>query len=147
MKAGMKLQKFRMWWELQHFLRQWVSAFFTDLDRLRPNGYIGFMKAKKAYRPARQFVQKLLKNSEIRILFEEERAKTEIAMAVKEARLRAGLTQIELAKKAETTQAVISRIESGTDSRIPSLALLARIAGACKARLMFGFDFKKSAVA
>jgi ribosome-binding protein aMBF1 (putative translation factor) len=105
------------------------------------------MKRKNAYRPARQFVQKLLKNSEIRILFEEERAKTEIAMVVREARLRAGLTQNELAKKAETTQAVISRIESGTDTRIPSLALLARIAAACKAKLMFGFDFKKDAVA
>lgn len=103
------------------------------------------MSKKKAYHPARPFVEKLLKDPEVRIYFEEERAKTEIAMAVRNARIHAGLTQVELAKTADTTQAVISRIESGTDSRVPSLALLARIAAACKAKLMFGFDFKKSA--
>ena len=105
------------------------------------------MKKKKAYRPARPFMEKLLKDPEIRMYFEEEHAKSEIAMAVRDARIHAGLTQVELAKKAETTQAVISRIESGTDSRIPSLALLARIAAACKARLLFGFEFEKSAAA
>jgi DNA-binding XRE family transcriptional regulator len=51
----------------------------------------------------------------------EERAKTEIARAVRNARIHAGLTQMELADAAETTQAVIGRIESGTDSRVPSL--------------------------
>jgi len=105
------------------------------------------MKKKKAYRPARPFVDKILKDPGVRIYFEEERAKTEIAMAVRGARIHAGLTQIELAQAADTTQAVISRIETGTDSRVPSLTLLARIAAACKARLMFGFDFKKGSAA
>lgn len=100
---------------------------------------------KKMYRPARPFINKLLKDPEIRVLFEEERAKTLIADAVRTARIRAGLTQVELAKRADTTQTVISRIESGSDSRIPSLALLARIAGACKAQLTFGFSFSKRA--
>ncbi len=100
---------------------------------------------KKAYRPARPFINKLLKDSEIRVLFEEERIKTQIAEAVRSARIRAGLTQTELANLADTTQAVISRIESGMDSRIPSLSLLARIAGACKANLTFSFLFEKKA--
>ncbi len=104
------------------------------------------MKKKKSYRPARPFVEKLLKDPEVRIYFEEERVKTEIAMAVRNARIHAGLTQVELAEQADTTQAVVSRIESGTDSRVPSLALLGRIAAACKAKLMFGFEFKKTAV-
>lgn len=99
------------------------------------------MKLRKPYRPAKVFVEKLLKDPEIRILFEEERAKTEIAEAVRSARIHAGFTQIELARLADTTQAVISRIES-IDTRIPSLALLARIAGACNAKLMLGFSFK-----
>ena len=102
-------------------------------------------KRSKPYHAANVFINKLLKDHEIRITFEEERAKTHIAEAVRAARLRSGLTQIGLAKLAETTQAVISRIESGTDSRIPSLALLARIAGACRARLLFGFSFEKKA--
>lgn len=100
---------------------------------------------KKSYRSAKPFVAKLLKDSEIRVLFEEERAKTLIAEAVRSARLHAGLTQVELAKAADTTQAVISRIESGSDSRVPSLDLLSRIAGACRARLTFSFEFDEAA--
>lgn len=94
---------------------------------------------KKAYKSVRPFINKLLQDREIRVLFEEERIKTKIAEAVRTARIRAGLTQAELAKLAQTTQAVISRLESGMDSRIPSLSLLARIAGACKAKLEFSF--------
>lgn len=100
---------------------------------------------KEAYRSARPFVKKLLRDREIRVLFEEERIKTQIAEAVRIARIRAELTQAKLAKLAHTTQAVISRLESGTDSRIPSLSLLARIAGACKAKLEFSFLLKKEA--
>lgn len=94
---------------------------------------------KKAYKSARPFINKLLQDREIRVLFEEERIKTKIAEVVRTTRIRAGLTQSELAKLAQTTQAVISRLESGMDSRIPSLSLLARIAGACKAKLEFSF--------
>lgn len=97
---------------------------------------------KKAYKPARPFVEKLLKDPDIRVIYEEERAKTLIAEAVRSARIHAGLTQSELAQIAHTTQAVISRIESGTDQRTPSLNLLAKIGAACHAKLTFGFLFK-----
>lgn len=100
------------------------------------------MKQKK-YRSADAFISKLLKDPEIRVHYETERAKTLIAEAVRNARIRAGLTQVQLAKIAKTTQAVISRIESGTDSRIPSLDLLSKIAGACRAKLSFSFSFDK----
>lgn len=50
------------------------------------------------------------------------------------------LTQTELATKAGTTQPVIARLESGTDKRIPSLALLTRIASASHTRLQIKFD-------
>jgi len=102
---------------------------------------------KRQYRSAKPFVEKLLKDPEIRVLFEAERAKTLIADAVRSARLRASLTQVELAKLAKTTQAVISRIESGADSRIPSLELLSRIAGACNATLSFAFSFQRKKAA
>src|SRR3990167_7976803 len=45
------------------------------------------------------------------------------------------LTQAELANKAGTTQPVIARLESGTDTRVPSLLLLAKIAAASHAKL------------
>jgi DNA-binding XRE family transcriptional regulator len=98
---------------------------------------------KKTYKSAKPFFQNLLKDKEIRILFEEEKAKTEIAHAVRTTRLKANLTQAELAKKIDTTQSVIARLESGSDKRVPSLGLLARIAAACGASFEFGFSFKK----
>ncbi len=78
------------------------------------------MKSKKHYRSAKPFFQKLLKDKEIRIQFEEEKSKTEIAYAVRTARL-----------------------EGGTDKRVPSIPLLARIAAACGAHFEFGFSFSK----
>jgi transcriptional regulator with XRE-family HTH domain len=48
---------------------------------------------------------------------------------IKEARLRAGLTQAELARKLETTQSVVARWEVG--DRSPSLETIERIARAC----------------
>ncbi len=101
------------------------------------------MKNKKPYKSAKPFFQKLLKDREIRIHFEEEKSKTEIAHAVRTARMKADLTQAELAKFIGTTQSVIARLEGGTDKRVPSIPLLARIAAACGAHFEFGFTFSK----
>ena len=48
-------------------------------------------------------------------------------------------TQEELAKKAGTTQSVIARLESGRDTRVPSLELLIRIAAASGNKLKINF--------
>lgn len=64
----------------------------------------------------------------------------EISKMIIKLRNAAHLTQAELADKAGTTQPVIARLESGTDTRIPSLTLLARIAAASHAKLHIGFD-------
>ena len=98
---------------------------------------------KKNYKSAKPFFDKLLKDPEVRIKYEKEKVKSQMAMAVKSARKRAGLTQAELAEKVGTSQSVIARLESGNDSRTPSLSLLARIASACEASFEFGFKFKK----
>ena len=100
---------------------------------------------KQTYKPADSFFGRLLRDPEIRFHYEEERAKTLIAMAVKAVRTRAKLTQAQLAKKIKTTQSVIARLEGGGDRRVPSLALLARIAAACHGELEFGFKFKRAA--
>ena len=100
------------------------------------------MKQKKLhYKMAKPFFDKMLHDPEIRMHYEQEKAKTHIAHAVKATRTRAGLTQAQLAKKIGTTQSVIARLESGTDKRTPSLELLARIASACDAELQLGFKF------
>lgn len=66
-----------------------------------------------------------------------------ISRMIVQLREQAHLTQEELAKRAGTTQPVIARLESGTDSRVPSLDLLARIAAASNARLDLNFQFNK----
>ena len=101
------------------------------------------MKSKKrAIKSADAFFEQMLKDPEIKLHYEEERAKSAIAMAVKAARTRAKLTQAQLAKKIGTTQSVIARLEGADDQREPSLSLLARIATACHGKLEFGFSFK-----
>lgn len=100
---------------------------------------------KKYLKAADPFFKKLLKNPEVRMHYEEERAKSQIAMAVHAARIRAKLTQVALAKKANTTQGVIARLESGKDTRVPSIPLLASVGRACGGIFEFGFKFRKIA--
>lgn len=58
--------------------------------------------------------------------------------------MKANLTQAELAKLIGTTQSVIARLEGGSDKRVPSIPLLARIAAACGGHFEFGFSFLKA---
>ncbi len=57
---------------------------------------------------------------------------------VREARRRAGMTQAELAEKAETTQSAIARLESGRTS--PSFDLVLRLLKLCGFRLDVSLD-------
>jgi len=101
------------------------------------------MKVNKKYvKSAEPFFKAMLKNPEVRFYYEQEKAKSKIAMAVKTARLKACLTQAKLAEKIGTTQSVIARLESGSDKRIPTLPFLAQIATACHGSLEVGFSFK-----
>lgn len=67
----------------------------------------------------------------------------EISKMVVKLRNAMHLTQAEFAKKAGTTQPVIARLESGTDTRVPSLLLLAKIAVASHAKLHITFEGMK----
>jgi len=97
-------------------------------------------RAKKAYAKVREVFEKDFEDPEFRVLFDEERARSEIALAVIRARKEAGLTQAELAEKAETKQSVVARLESGRDTRMPSLPLLSKIAAATGRRLVLDFE-------
>ena len=103
------------------------------------------MKTKSKRIALKDVLKKELKDSEFSFYFERERAISEIARLVRDARIKAGLTQAELAHRAKTSQTVIARLESGLDQRIPSLDLLERIASALKAKLMLRFEYKKVA--
>lgn len=103
------------------------------------------MKSKQKRIPLKDVLEKELKDPEFRFYFEREKAISDIARLVRNARQRAGFTQIELANAAQTSQAVIARLESGMDQRIPSLDLLERIAKSLKAKLLVSFEYLKAA--
>ncbi|MFH1016649.1 MAG: helix-turn-helix transcriptional regulator [Pseudomonadota bacterium] len=100
---------------------------------------------KKPWKSSAGLVRRLLKDPEVRIYFEIEKARSEFAAAVRGARRKAGFTQAALAGRIGTTQSVISRLESGNDKRTPSLPLLAKIAQACHGHLEVRFRFSKAA--
>jgi transcriptional regulator with XRE-family HTH domain len=62
----------------------------------------------------------------------------DLARAVIEARVRAGLTQEQLAQRMDTTQSVIARLESGRVR--PSTQTLERLAAATGTRLKISFE-------
>ena len=103
------------------------------------------MKAQRKRVTLKEALSRELKDPEFSFYFQREQAISEIARLVRDARLKAGLTQAQLAKKAQSSQVVIARLESGMDQRIPSLDLLDRIASALKAKLLVRFEYKQVA--
>lgn len=101
------------------------------------------MKTKRI--SLKEIVKKELKDPEFSFYFHHERSISKIARLIRDARLKAGITQAELAERAKTSQTVIARLESGTDQRTPSLDLLERIAGALKAKLLVSFEHQGAA--
>lgn len=85
------------------------------------------------------YIAKKLKNSDFKSEYDREVLINAIAKMIVHFRHSAMLTQQQLAKKAGTTQAVIARLESGVDGRVPSFDLLARIANASHATLNIAF--------
>lgn len=79
----------------------------------------------------------LLKDPEFKKVWEETRIEREIAHALIRARIEKCLTQTQLAKKIQTRQSVISRVESGLST--PSLSLLKRLAAALNTSLSVQF--------
>ncbi|MEO6165702.1 MAG: helix-turn-helix transcriptional regulator [Candidatus Binatia bacterium] len=103
------------------------------------------MKAKSKRVALKDVLKRELKDPEFSFYYQREKAISEIAQLVRDGRLRAGLTQAQLAEKAQSSQVVIARLESGSDDRVPSLDLLDRIASALKAKLLVRFEYKKVA--
>lgn len=82
--------------------------------------------------------QKWLENPEYARDYEALRAEFTLAESLVQARLRAGLTQSDLAARMHTTQGVIARLEGG--SSLPSTRTLRRIAEATGTRLRISFE-------
>jgi ribosome-binding protein aMBF1 (putative translation factor) len=96
-------------------------------------------KTRKRTSDALALVEELTgKSQEMADLVEQEQANLDIAREIYELRLKAKLSQTELARKVGTTQSVISRLEDA-DYDGHSLAMLRRIASALEKRVEIRF--------
>ncbi|MEK7092819.1 MAG: helix-turn-helix transcriptional regulator [Patescibacteria group bacterium] len=83
-------------------------------------------------------IKESLKDPAFRKVWEESETEYQLGRILIGKRLAKNISQRELAKKAHTTQAVISRIESMNSN--PSLELLKRIAVGLGTKLKIGFE-------
>ena len=96
-------------------------------------------KTRKRTSDALALVEELTgKSQEMADLVEQEQANLDIAREIYELRVKAKLSQTELARKVGTTQSVISRLEDA-DYDGHSLAMLRRIASALEKRVEIRF--------
>lgn len=83
-------------------------------------------------------LRKRLKNPLFKKAWEESEAEYQVSRVLIAARIKRKISQQELAKKASTTQAVISRLENMTAN--PSVGLLQKIAQALNLRVKIQFE-------
>jgi transcriptional regulator with XRE-family HTH domain len=83
-----------------------------------------------------QIINRHEKSAAFRPILGRARLRVAIAREIKRVRERAGLTQTALATALGVSQAMVGRLESVKDKRIPSLELLAKIAGATRSRIV-----------
>ena len=88
-----------------------------------------------------ELTNELMQDSDFKKEYEALQPEMNITRAILDARIRAGMTQTELAEKSGISQADICRLEKGT--RNPSIALLKRLAEAMDSTLRIEFVPKK----
>jgi len=91
----------------------------------------------KKMRPARELINKWMKDKKFREAYDALEPEYALASALIEARMKSKLSQKELARRMDTTQPVIARMESGRQP--PSTATLLKIAKATGTRLQIRF--------
>jgi len=82
--------------------------------------------------------KQLLKKSEFKKALVESSIEFQIVKSAIEARLKSGLTQKQLAKKMDTKQSVISRLEN--IKSVPSISFLKKFALATNSKLIVAFQ-------
>ena len=89
-----------------------------------------------------KLTDELMQDPDFRKEYDALQPEMNITRAILDARIRAGMTQMELAEKSGISQADICRLEKGT--RNPSIALLKRLAEAMDSTLRIEFVPKKT---
>lgn len=91
------------------------------------------MKNKPKTISVAELKSKLMKNKDFRIEYESQVPEYQIACQIIEARIKKNMSQVELADKIHSGQAVISRLESLNSK--PSLSLLIKVAKALDTKI------------
>lgn len=104
------------------------------IDKIYLLGYIYIMKIYSL----RDDLKKRLKDPAFKKAWEESEAEYQVSRVLISARINRKISQQELAKKANTTQAVISRLENMTAN--PSVGLLQKIALALNLKFKIQFE-------
>ena len=90
----------------------------------------------------RELTNELMQDPEFKKEYDALQPEMDITRAILNARINAGMTQVELSEKSGIRQADICRLEKGT--RNPSIALLKRLAEALDSTLRIEFVPKKA---
>ena len=83
-------------------------------------------------KPLQTTKKKMLADREVRAAYEALGSEFDLARELIAARVRAGLTQAQVAKRMGTTQSVVARLESG--AQMPSVNTLLKFAKATRSR-------------
>ncbi|MEK7111467.1 MAG: helix-turn-helix transcriptional regulator [Patescibacteria group bacterium] len=86
----------------------------------------------------KEYRERLLRDPKVREELTKIEPEYQLAKSLIAARIKSKLTQAEIAKRAKTNQASISRLETGTSK--PSMSFLERVATALGGRLMVRFE-------
>lgn len=97
------------------------------------------MKKTKKANTFQDYLKTKLRNKTFKEAYEPYGHALEIGIQVRDLRKKAGLTQIELAKKLGVSQQVLSRLESG-EADNPTVSTLERIAQATGHRMRLEFE-------
>ncbi len=81
----------------------------------------------------------LLEDPELAAMVEEERKKLKLAEKIRDARQKAGLTQVQVARRIGSTQSAIARLECGAYERL-SLSTLLKVSLALNCRMHFELE-------
>ena len=78
----------------------------------------------------KKYLKTKLKDKEFSISYEEVKMHLKIARIIEDLRLKSGLTQVQLAKKANVSQPMIARLERGDQDRVPTLSTINKVLSA-----------------
>jgi predicted transcriptional regulator len=77
-----------------------------------------------------KYLNSKLKDKQIAVDYEQVKMHLKIAKIIEKLRLKKGLTQSQLAKKANVSQPMIARLERGDQDRVPTLATINKVLAA-----------------